>query len=461
MAKHYDVIIIGAGPAGIFSALELAKAGCQEVLIIDKGLRVDQRICIASQRDVDCQNCQPCSVVSGWGGAGAFSDGKLTLTTEFGGNLADYTGNDLLQQLLEEVDALYCSYGATPVLYAGEPDDLKLLQRQAAIAELQFLPARVRHLGSERTKEILQKIYDDLLPKVDIITGCQVESLLVEDGKALGVATNIGTFIGNYIICAPGREGSRWFTGELNRLGLSLDVNPVDIGVRVEVPAATLEEITDKVYESKLVYYSRSFDDKVRTFCMNPRGEVVMENNGGIVTVNGHSYGDKKTENTNFALLVSKNFTQPFKEPIAYGRSIAALANMLGGGVILQRLGDLLAGRRSTVERIQRGLVKPTMLGATPGDLSLVLPYRYLQSIVEMLEALDKMAPGVNSRHTLLYGVEVKFYSSRPKLSKDLETKIANLFAIGDGAGVTRGLAQASASGLRAARAIISRENCG
>jgi hypothetical protein len=259
------------------------------------------------------------------------------------------------------------------------------------------------------------------------------------------------------VVVVPGREGAEWFSREATRLKLDMAINPVDIGVRVEVPSVVMEHITDVVYESKLVYYSKSFDDRVRTFCMNPYGEVVMENNSGLITVNGHSYADKKTANTNFALLVSKTFTEPFKEPISYGKYIATLANMLGGGVLVQRLGDLLSGRRSTPERIKRGLVEPTLREATPGDLSLVFPYRHMVSILEMLQAMDKLAPGVYSHHTLLYGVEVKFYSSRPTLSSCLETQVKNLFAAGDGAGVTRGLAQASASGVMVAREILKR----
>ena len=259
------------------------------------------------------------------------------------------------------------------------------------------------------------------------------------------------------MVAVPGREGAQWFSKEAQRLKLDMAINPVDIGVRVEVPAVVMEHLTDVVYESKLIYFSKSFDDKVRTFCMNPYGEVVKENNSGLITVNGHSYSGRRTSNTNFALLVSKTFTEPFKEPISYGRNIATLANMLGGGVLVQRLGDLLSGRRSTPERIKRGLVEPTLKEATPGDLSLVFPYRHMVSLLEMLEAMDKIAPGVYSNHTLLYGVEVKFYSSRPALTSNLETQVQNLFAAGDGAGVTRGLAQASASGIIVAREILKR----
>ncbi len=293
---------------------------------------------------------------------------------------------------------------------------------------------------------------------VEVRTLTAVRSLLVDDKRVVGVELANGEHLAaRYVVCVPGREGSEWFAKEAQRLGLRARSNPVDIGVRVEVPAAVLSHLTDVVYESKLIYYSPTFDDLVRTFCMNPQGQVVMENNAGLLTVNGHSYAAKKTDNTNFALLVSKSFTEPFREPISYGKYIASLANMLGGTVLVQRLGDLLDGRRSTPERIARGLVRPTLPEATPGELSLVLPYRFLKSLLEMLEAFDRIAPGVYSRHTLLYGVEAKFYSSRVELSPQLETAISGLFAGGDGAGVTRGLAQASASGVLMARTILER----
>lgn len=454
---HFDVVVVGAGPAGLFSALALSGKGLA-VALIDKGKTVDQRVCPAREQK-KCLGCEPCAVVSGWGGAGAFSDGKLTLTTEFGGTLERYTGKEQLSSYIDMVDSAFCSFGGSDApLYSASSSQLRTLVRQAARADLQFIPAKVRHLGTERARTILEQIYQKLVDDTTILTKTRVVEILTDGSRVSGVRTEKGQkFFADFVVCAPGREGASWFTEQMANLNLRMDVNPVDLGVRVEVPAAVLEDITDKVYESKLVYYSRSFDDKVRTFCMNPRGEVVLENNGGVITVNGHSYAQKKTNNTNFALLVSKNFTEPFREPIAYGRSIAALANMLGGGAIVQRLGDLLAGRRSTAERIDRGLVRPT-LAATPGDLSLVLPFRYLQSIVEMLEAMDKVAPGVASRHTLLYGVEVKFYSARLKLSKKLETEVTNMFAAGDGAGITRGLAQAAAAGLHVAGEILARK---
>lgn len=458
--KQYDVIIIGAGPAGIFAALEMIESGLQ-VLLLEKGRDIDARPCPIHTHGTKCLHCNPCGILCGWGGAGAYSDGKLTLTTEFGGMLDLYMEKPRLMQLIEYVDSIYLKFGATRTVYGDDNKDaVRKIQKDAASADLSLIPARIRHLGTDRCFEILKWMRDYLNDKCTIRTSEGVATIVVEQGQYLGVETTSGEKIqSKYLIVAPGREGAEWFTNQAGKLGLDMITNPVDIGVRVEVPAVVMEQITDAVYESKLVYYTKSFDDRARTFCMNPYGVVVAENNAGLITVNGHSNAEKSSENTNFAILVSKSFTEPFKEPITYGKSIARLANLLSGGVIVQRLGDLKAGRRSTEERISRGLVTPTMKDATPGDLSLVLPYRHLTAIVEMLEALDKVAPGVGSRHTLLYGVEVKFYSSRLHLSDSLETQIPNMFAIGDGAGVTRGLAQASVSGVVVAREVMKREN--
>jgi len=452
------VIIVGAGPAGLFAALELVRGGAGDVLLLEKGHDIDARRCLLKEDGRTCGKCHPCSVVCGVGGAGAFSDGKLTLTADFGGFLHEIIGRESLEELIDYVDQVYQEFGAAGEVFGVDRQAIHALQRQAATADLSLIPARIRHLGTERCLEIVTNIRNYLHERVEIRTNTAVEELLCHNNRVVGVRTDRGEALpADWVVCGPGREGSEWFAGEAERLGLQAASNPVDIGVRVEVPAVVLEHLTGKIYESKLIYYSRSFDDRVRTFCMNPYGEVVLENNAGLITVNGHSYAEKKTENTNFALLVSKSFTEPFQEPIRYGRNVAQLANMLGGGVLVQRLGDLLAGRRSTAERIERGLVRPTLHDATPGDLSLVLPYRHLLSILEMLEALDKIAPGVNSRHALLYGVEVKFYSSRLSVSNCLETKVQNLFAVGDGAGITRGLSQASAAGVVAAREILQR----
>lgn len=456
--KNYDVIIIGAGPAGIFTALELADTGLS-ILIVEKGQDIRERIATSRNKNALPKD-KVRNVVCGWGGAGAFSDGKLTLTTEYGGNLDDYMSKAELMEKIAYVDDVYCRFGgADRKVYGDENKEcIRQMQRKAAAADLRLIPARIRHLGTDVNAQILTNMRDFLDGKIDIMADTTVDHIVVEDGQVRGVVIKDQLYACRYLVCAPGREGSEWFVGEVDKLGLKLTSNAVDIGVRVEMPAEILETITDIVYESKLIYFSKSFDDRIRTFCMNPYGFVVEENNDSLLTVNGHSYAHKRSENTNFAILVSKKFTEPFHEPIKYGKYIANLANILGGGVIVQRLGDLLDGRRSTPERILRGLVRPTMPDATPGDLSLVLPYRHLQDIKEMLEALDKVAPGANSRHTLLYGVEVKFYSNRLELSHKLETKIPNFFAIGDGAGITRGLVQASAAGVTVGKEILARE---
>ncbi len=456
--KQYDVIIVGAGPAGIFAALELIAVNKSRVLIIDKGAPLEKRRCKTQREYGRCLRCNPCAITCGWGGAGAFSDGKLTLTSSFGGLLGEYIDQDAIEKLIGEVDQTYLSYGASETVYGTDQEEVKDLERSAAAAGLSLIPAKIRHLGTENCYHVLKKMYKTLSGRVDLLMNTIVSELVSKEGIIKGVKLESGdTYSADYVICAPGRVGAEWMHAESKRLGLKGINNPVDIGVRVEVPAVIMEKLTNQVYESKLIYFTRHFDDRIRTFCMNPYGVVVTEGNEGLVTVNGHSYTETKTNNTNFALLVSKTFTEPFTEPIRYGRYIASLANMLGDGVIVQRLGDLLMGRRSTTERIRRGLVQPTLTEATPGDLSLVLPYRYLLAIIEMLEALDKLAPGVNSRHTLLYGIEVKFYSYRLCLSNKLETDIKNLFAVGDGAGVTRGLIQASSTGMLAAREIINR----
>ncbi len=457
-AKSYDVIIIGAGPAGIFAALELTAKSKATVLIIDKGQPLEKRRCKTQGEYGRCLRCNPCAITCGWGGAGAFSDGKLTLTSAFGGFLDEYIDPEAVNKLIGEVDQVYLSYGASEVVYGTDQEAVRDIERSAAAAGLSLIPAKIRHLGTENCYGVLKKMHLALLDRVDMLMNTTVDQLINRNGKVIGVKLKSGEAIkADYVICGPGRAGAEWIHTESKRLGLKGVNNPVDIGVRVEVPAVIMEKMTSQIYESKLIYFTRHFDDRIRTFCMNPYGVVVTEGNEGLVTVNGHSFAETRTNNTNFALLVSKTFTEPFTEPIRYGRYIASLANMLGDGVIVQRLGDLLMGRRSTPERIRRGLVKPTLSEATPGDLSLVLPYRYLLGIIEMLEALDKLAPGINSRHTLLYGIEVKFYSYRLCLSKKLETDIENLFAVGDGAGVTRGLIQASSTGLLAAREILKR----
>jgi len=460
MTEKYNVAIIGGGPAGIFAAYELVQQRPDlRILMIETGTDIHARKCPIAQKKVShCIGCVPCGIMRGFGGAGAYSDGKYNFTTEFGGWLQEYLPDQDVLDLIDYVDRINLSYGAPAEYFSTYHSNLRKL---ALSSDLHLLQAKVRHLGTENNLRILQDLYEYLKTRITMYFNCQVTDIkpikpgfmLKLDGK-----NKPQDISADYLIAAPGRAGSEWFAGQCKQLGLGLYNNQVDVGVRVEIPAEVFQHITDEVYEAKLVYRTKQYGDLVRTFCMNPNGYVVTENTDGIITVNGHSYRDEKlhSRNTNFALLVSNRFTHPFNEPHQYGKRIASFSNMLGGGVLVQRFGDLIKGRRTNEHRLGQSFTKPT-LKATPGDLSLVLPKRHLDNIVEMIYALDKIAPGMANDDTLLYGVEVKFYSSRLKLTNELETEISDMFAIGDGAGVTRGLSQASASGVHVARIVCNR----
>ena len=453
----YDVIIIGAGPGGIFSAYELANAGKNlKIGVFELGRPLDKRHCpIDGEKIKSCVKCPVCSIMSGFGGAGAFSDGKYNITNQFGGTLYEYVGQKRAIELMKYVDEINLRYGGEGTkLYSTADTEIK---RECLKNGLHLLDAQVRHLGTDINYIVLGNIYEELKDKVDFHFNTAVTDIERVDG-GYRVTAGGESFESEKCIVSVGRSGSKWIEGVCKSLNIPTRSNRVDIGVRVELPADTFARLTDELYESKIVYRTQKFEDLVRTFCMNPHGVVVNENTNGIVTVNGHSYEDKSlhTENTNFALLVSKHFSEPFKDSNGYGESIARLSNMLGGGVMVQRFGDLVRGRRSTERRIQENFVTPT-LAATPGDLSLVIPKRILDGIIEMIYALDKIAPGTANDDTLLYGVEVKFYNMEVEIDDNLQTKCPGLYVIGDCSGVTHSLSHASASGVHVARHILSK----
>lgn len=453
--KNYDVIIIGAGPGGIFSAYEIShKKTNLKVAVFEAGHALEDRKCpIDGDKVKSCINCNNCSVMSGFGGAGAFSDGKYNITNDFGGTLHEYIGKARALELMRYVDEINMRYGGEGTkLYSTAGTTLKT---ECIRHDLHLLDASVRHLGTDINYVVLQNLYLDLKDKVDFYFNTPVEQIHVTDG-GYEVKCKNSTYTCRNCIISVGRSGSKWMEKVCKELDIPTRSNRVDIGVRVELPFEVFAHLTDKLYESKIVYRTQKYGDRVRTFCMNPKGVVVNENTNGIITVNGHSYEDpsKHTMNTNFALLVAKHFSEPFKDSNGYGESIARLSNMLGGGVIVQRFGDLISGRRSTQSRIEEAFVTPT-LNATPGDLSLVLPKRILDGIIEMIYALDKVAPGTANDDTLLYGVEVKFYNMEVEVDEKLQSRYKGLYIIGDGSGITHSLSHASASGVHVASNII------
>lgn len=463
MNNQYDVIIIGAGPSGIFCAYELTRQKPDlKVLMLEKGRSIEKRQCPKRKTKV-CVGCQPCSITTGFAGAGAFSDGKLSLSPDVGGTLPEILGYEKAEELIHEADDIYLKFGADKKVYGIEDyEAIEAIRTKAIRANLKLIECPIRHLGTEEGYKIYTRLQEHLIKSgVEIKFMTMVKNILVEDGVAKGVLTEQGeVFYAPEIVAGIGREGSEWFSHICKEHGIDTKNGTVDVGVRVEVRDEIMKELNEKLYEAKLVYYTPTFDDKVRVFCTNPSGEVATEYyDDGLAVVNGHAYKSKdmKTKNTNFALLVSKNFTEPFKSPIEYGKHIAQLGNMLSDGkILLQRYGDFRRGRRTTEERLHRNNITPTLKDAVPGDLSLVFPHRIMVAIDEMIQALDKVTPGIASDETLLYGVEVKFYSNKVVVGQDFETSIKGLRAMGDGASITRGLQQASANGLWVVRCILN-----
>ena len=470
MNKIYDCILVGAGPTGIYCAYELIKKNPNlKILLIDKGKDIYNRRCPILEKKIDkCPvnkdgsiGCKPsCSITSGFGGSGAYSDGKFNITSEFGGWMTDYLSEDEVIDLIKYVDYINLEHGAPKEITDPNTKEVYEIEKKGIAVGLKLLRSHVRHLGTEINLKVLASIYEELRTKVDFSFGIAVKDIIVEESKVKGVILDDGTlYYGTYVILGVGRNGSEWLTDTLTKYDVKFDGNRVDLGVRVETNNIVMDEINRNLYEGKFIY-NTSVGTTVRTFCSNPSGHVVVENHHGVILCNGHSYNDSKlgSENTNFALLVSQEFDKPFNDPNEYALEISKLANKLAdGGVIVQKYGDIKKGRRSTEKRIQEGFVKPTLKEAVPGDLGLVLPYNFMKSLIEMIEALNYVSPGIASDHTLFYGVEAKFYSDRPIISKEFETSVSNLFVGGDGAGITRGLAQAGANGVKIARVILER----
>lgn len=468
----YDVIIVGAGPAGIYCAYEFQRKSPElKVLLLDKGNDIYTRKCpILEHKLTKCpQNpkgrsgCYPaCSITNGFGGAGAYSDGKFNITSEFGGWMTDYLSEDIVEDLIHYVDDINLEHGATTVITDPTTEKVKEIERRALGVGLKLLRAKVRHLGTEQNLKIMASIFEQLKKSIEMRFKTSVKDMIVEDKQVKGVILENGEEIyADNVVMVVGRDGSNWLNVVCNKHGIKMTNNQVDIGVRVETNDIVMEEINKTLYEGKFIYES-SVGTKVRTFCSNPSGHVVVENFSGVMLANGHAYNDPKlgSKNTNFALLVSHSFNEPFDRPNEFAMEVGGLSNKLSNGsIIVQRYGDILKGRRSTYKRIKEGFVTPTLKEAVPGDLGLVLPYNTMKSLIEMIERLDHITPGIANEHTLFYGVEAKFYSARPKVDNYFETQIKGLYVGGDGAGITRGLAQAGANGVWIARRIISKNN--
>ncbi|WP_297085534.1 FAD-dependent oxidoreductase [uncultured Draconibacterium sp.] len=462
MQSHFDVIIVGAGPAGIFTAYELVKTKPGlKILMLEKGPNIYKRKCPKHTNGGVCVHCKPCNITTGWAGAGAFSDGKLSLSHEVGGTISDYIGIEATNELIKYTDRIYLEFGGDPAVHGEEiTPAMREIQKKSIEANLRLVHCPVRHLGTEKTQSLYKALYDFIVKQgVEVLFRKPALDFEFNNSTITAVLTKDAKYSADNVVVAVGREGSDWLLKKCEQHNIGTEVGIVDIGVRVECRNEIMQEINDNFYEAKLVHYTKTFDDKVRTFCSNPGGFVSSEYyDNNLAVVNGHSYKDLKSSNTNFALLVSQKFTEPFNAPIDYGKHVADMANMLTQHKILvQRFGDLIRGRRTTPERLFRNNIIPTLKDAVPGDLSLVLPYRIMTDIVEMIQALDKVSPGLASDETLLYGIEVKFYSNKIKVNKAFRTEsIKNLYVGGDGAGITRGLMQASVNGILMAREIVN-----